>query len=71
MTDKTKKYAHHYKILEDINKKLHDEQDSPAIIDDLADLLETASKSFRACKERISAAEKFLNEFEKKTESDE
>ncbi|MCF6768367.1 hypothetical protein L3V86_08325 [Thiotrichales bacterium 19S11-10] len=70
VTEESKKYADHYQVLETINSKLNEGQDSPTIIDELADLLETASKSYKICKERIASAEKFLTDFEKKTEAD-
>ncbi len=64
MATQSKKFAKNYKILEDINNKLQDSQDNPALLDELAPMLEQASKSYKICKERISAAQKFIDEFE-------
>jgi exodeoxyribonuclease VII small subunit len=64
MATQGKKFAKNYEILEEINKKLQDSQDNPALLDDLAPMLEQASKSYKLCKERIIAAQKFIDEFE-------
>ena len=64
MASQCKKFAINYEILEDINEKLQDSQDNPALLDELAPMLEQASKSYKICKERISAAQKFIDEFE-------
>lgn len=63
MTNKTETYAEHYAKLEAINKKLQSNQDNPTIIDELAPMLEQASKSYQICKTRIDAAEKFIKSF--------
>ena len=64
MATQTKKFAKNYEILEEINEKLQDSQDNPTLLDDLAPMLEQASKSYKICKERIAAAQKFIDEFE-------
>ncbi|QIV96129.1 exodeoxyribonuclease VII small subunit [Allofrancisella inopinata] len=64
MATQSKKFAKNYEILEQINEKLQDSQDSPALLDELASILEQASKSYKLCKERIDAAQKFIDEFE-------
>ena len=64
MATQSKKFAKNYEILEDINEKLQNSQDNPALLDDLAKMLEQASKSYKVCKERIVAAQKFIDEFE-------
>ena len=63
MATQSKKFAKNYEILESINEKLQDNQDNPALLDELAPMLEQASKSYKLCKERIAAAQKFLDEF--------
>ena len=57
-------YAQNYQTLEQINAKLQSGQNNPNIIDELAPMLEAASKSYQVCKARIEAAEKFVAEFE-------
>ena len=64
MATQSKKFAKNYQVLEEINEKLQDSQDNPALLDDLALMLEQASKSYKVCKERIAAAQKFIDEFE-------
>jgi len=64
MATQSKKFAKNYEILEEINEKLQDSQDNPALLDELAPMLEQASKSYKVCKERIEAAQKFIDEFE-------
>ncbi|AJI52744.1 exodeoxyribonuclease VII small subunit [Francisella philomiragia] len=64
MATQSKKFAKNYQILEEINEKLQDQQDNPALLDELAPMLEQASKSYQLCKERIAAAQKFIDEFE-------
>ena len=64
MTDSTT-YAQNYQTLEQINAKLQSGQNNSNIIDELAPMLEAASKSYQVCKARIDAAEKFVSEFEK------
>ncbi|APC97972.1 exodeoxyribonuclease VII small subunit [Francisella frigiditurris] len=68
MATQSKKFARNYEILEEINEKLQDGQDNPALLDELAPLLEQASKSYKFCKERILAAQKFIDEFEDEKE---
>ncbi len=63
MTESTT-YAQNYQTLEQINTKLQSGQNNPNIIDELAPMLEAASKSYQVCKARIEAAEKFVAEFE-------
>lgn len=63
MTDSTT-YAKNYQTLEQINAKLQSGQNNPNIIDELAPMLESASKSYQMCKARIDAAEKFVAEFD-------
>ncbi len=58
-------YAQNYQTLEQINAKLQSGQNNPNIIDELAPMLEAASKSYQVCKARIDAAEKFVAEFDK------
>ena len=65
MATQSKKFAKNYQILEEINEKLQDNQDNPALLDELAPMLEQASKSYKLCKERIDAAQKFIDEFQK------
>ncbi|WP_423784559.1 exodeoxyribonuclease VII small subunit, partial [Francisella tularensis] len=50
----------------EINEKLQEPQDNPALLDELSPMLEQASKSYQLCKERIAAAQNFIDEFEKK-----
>ena len=64
MTTQSKKFAKNYEILEEINEKLQDGQDNPTLLDELAPMLEQASKSYKICKERIAAAQKFIDEFD-------
>jgi exodeoxyribonuclease VII small subunit len=64
MATQSKKFAKNYEILAQINEKLQDQQDNPALLDELAPMLEQASKSYKLCKERITAAQKFIDEFE-------
>ena len=64
MATQSKKFAKNYEVLEEINEKLQDSQDNPALLDDLAPMLEQVSKSYKICKERIAAAQKFIDEFE-------
>jgi exodeoxyribonuclease VII small subunit len=64
MTTQSKKFAKNYEILEEINEKLQDGPDNPALLDELAPMLEQASKSYKICKERIAAAQKFIDEFD-------
>lgn len=64
MTTQSKKFAKNYEILEQINEKLQDNQDNPTLLDELAPMLEQASKSYKLCKERIDAAQKFIDEFD-------
>ncbi|AIT08922.1 hypothetical protein LO80_02290 [Candidatus Francisella endociliophora] len=64
MATQSKKFAKNYQILEEINEKLQDAQDNPALLDELAPMLEQASKSYKLCKERIAAAQKFIDEFD-------
>jgi exodeoxyribonuclease VII small subunit len=65
MATQSKKFAKNYEILEQINEKLQDNQDNPALLDELAPMLEQASKSYKLCKERIDAAKQFIDEFSK------
>ncbi|MBK2124834.1 exodeoxyribonuclease VII small subunit [Fangia hongkongensis] len=65
MESTSKSYSENYKILEDIHNKLQSGQNNPNVIDELAPMLEAASKSYQACKERIEAAEKFVAKFER------
>ncbi|API87022.1 exodeoxyribonuclease VII small subunit [Francisella uliginis] len=65
MATQSKKFAKNYEVLEQINEKLQDNQDNPALLDELAPMLEQASKSYKLCKERIDAAQKFIDEFDK------
>ncbi len=60
-------YAQNYQTLEQINAKLQSGQNNPNIIDELAPMLEAASKSYQVCRARIDAAEKFIAEFETST----
>ncbi|MDE4957590.1 hypothetical protein NAI59_12500, partial [Francisella tularensis subsp. holarctica] len=53
-------------ILAEINEHRQEQQDNPALLDELAPMLEQATKSYQLCKERIAAAQKFIDEFEKK-----
>ena len=71
MTKQSNSYADNYEKLESINQKLQSEQDNPNIIDELAKMLEQASKSYMICKKRIDAAEKLVLDFENKVSSDE
>lgn len=71
MTKQSNSYADNYEKLEAINQKLQSEQDNPNIIDELAKMLEQASKSYMLCKKRIDAAEKLVLDFENKVGSDE
>ena len=64
MSNKTDSYAANYQILEDINRKLQSGQHDPNLLDELAPMLEKASQSYKICKERIEAAEKFVKDFE-------
>ena len=64
MATQSKKFAKNYEILEEINEKLQDGQDNPTLLDELAPMLEQASKSYTICKERIAAAQKFIDEFD-------
>ena len=64
MESTSKSYSENYKILEDIHNKLQSGQNNPNVIDELAPMLEAASKSYQACKKRIVDAEKFVAEFE-------
>ena len=64
MAVQSKKFAKNYQILEDINKKLQDSEDNPALLDELATMLEQASKSYKLCKDRIISAQKFIDEFD-------
>ena len=59
-----------YQTLEQINAKLQSGQNNPNIIDELAPMLESASKSYQVCKARIDAAEKFVAEFESGANND-
>ena len=70
MTKTSTTYTENYKNLEQINAKLQSGQNNPNIIDDLAPMLESASKSYQACKARIDAAEKFVGEFESGANND-
>jgi len=70
MTKQSNSYADNYEKLESINKKLQSEQDNPNIIDELAKMLEQASKSYMLCKKRIDAAEKLVSDFENKADSE-
>ena len=63
MATQSKKFAKNYKVLEEINEKLQNAQDNPALLDELAPMLEQASKSYKLCKERITAAQDFIDEF--------
>ena len=67
MESTSKSYSENYKVLEDIHNKLQSGQNNPNVIDELAPMLEAASKSYQACKTRIEAAEKFIAEFESNT----
>ena len=67
MTKQSKSYADSYKKLEIINQKLQNEQNNPDLIDQLASMLEEASTSYVICKERIEEAQKFMKEFENKS----
>ncbi|WP_119327733.1 exodeoxyribonuclease VII small subunit [Cysteiniphilum halobium] len=64
MAETSTTYAQNYQTLEQINAKLQSGQNNPNIIDELAPMLESASKSYQVCKARIYAAEKFVAEFE-------
>ena len=64
MAETSTTYAQNYQTLEQINTKLQNGQNNPNIIDELAPMLESASKSYQVCKARIDAAEKFIAEFE-------
>ena len=70
MSNKTDTYSEHYKLLEEINQKLHSDHEKPYIIDQLAPMLEQASKSYKICKSRIDGAEKLIAKFEKQIELD-
>lgn len=65
MTTQSKKFAKNYEILEEICDKLQNDRDDPAVLDDLAQMLEKASKSYQICKERIDAVQKFIDDFDK------
>ena len=60
MAETATSYTENYQNLEQINTKLQSGQNNPNIIDDLAPMLESASKSYQVCKARIDAAEKFV-----------
>jgi len=64
MTETSTTYAQNYQTLEQINAKLQSGQNNPNIIDELAPMLESASKSYQVCKARIDTTEKFVAEFE-------
>ncbi len=64
MAETSTTYAQNYQTLEQINANLQSGQNNPNIIDELAPMLESASKSYQVCKARIDAAEKFIAEFE-------
>ena len=68
MSEEPKTYADNYSVLEQINSKLQNGQNNPNIIDELAPMLESASKSYQICKDRINAAEKFVAEFSSNSE---
>jgi exodeoxyribonuclease VII small subunit len=70
MTKTSTTYTENYQNLEQINAKLQSGQNNPNIIDDLAPMLESASKSYQVCKARIDAAEKFVGEFESGEKND-
>lgn len=68
MNNKSKTYAENYDVLERINNKLQNDQHNPNIIDELALMLEDASRSYIICKKRIEEAEKFIKYFESNSE---
>ena len=70
MAETATSYTENYQNLEQINTKLQSGQNNPNIIDDLAPMLESASKSYQVCKARIDAAEKFVAEFESSAKND-
>ncbi|MDE5014511.1 hypothetical protein NAI47_10275, partial [Francisella tularensis subsp. holarctica] len=63
MATQSKKFAKNYEILAEINEKLQEQQDNPALLDELAPMLEQASKCYQLCKERIAASHKIIDEF--------
>ena len=58
-------FKNSYEKLEEINVRLQTSSNDSALIDDLAPMLESASRHFQICKERIEASEKLLAKFEK------
>jgi exodeoxyribonuclease VII small subunit len=60
MSEQSNTYAYHYQKLRQINDKLQQGQNNPDLIDELAELIEQASQSYKFCSERIKAAEKVL-----------
>lgn len=53
MATQSKKFAKNYQILEEINEKLQEQQDNPALLDELAPMLEQASKVISYVKKEL------------------
>lgn len=63
MTEQSNQFLESYQKLEEISKKLQGNQNKAAMLDELAPMLEEASKSYRVCKERIDAVKKQIEQF--------
>jgi len=65
MNEDTTTYAYNYKVLSNACAKLEQDSDKPEMIDELAELLKNTSESYKMCKNRIDAAQKYIDEFNK------
>lgn len=71
MTEETATYAYNYNVLSKECAKLEQDSDKPEMIDELAELLKNTSESYKMCKDRIDAAQKYIDEFNKSFPSQE
>ena len=65
MNEDTTTYAYNYNVLSNACAKLEQDSENPEMIDELAELLKTTPESYKMCKERIDAAQKYIDEFNK------
>ena len=59
---KTETYAENYAKLASINMALQQGENKPGLIDELAEKIAQATKSYQICSERLKAAQKVLDE---------
>lgn len=60
--NKTETYANNFERLSKINEALQRGENNPGLIDELAEKIAQATKSYQICSDRLKAAQKVLDE---------